>query len=79
MYLELIIAILSFLGILLKEALSATAIAAREKREFKTTQDSFRKILSAASEKCLSTMAKDSEGAGNAWDAAGEGKGGTKQ
>lgn len=69
MWIELVLAIISLVTLIIKEVLSATAIAAKEKKEFLLSQEVFQKAVNEALTKQLLTMAKQSKGAKNAWDA----------
>lgn len=70
MWIELVLAIISFVTLIIKEYLSGAAEAKKENKEFKLSQETFQKAVDTALQKQLLTMAKASKGAGNAWDAA---------
>lgn len=71
-----IVAIIPFLLAVFTEFFSAQAVAKKEDKVFELNQETFRAIVNTALNKHIASMAKASQGAGSAWDAADEkGKG----
>lgn len=67
---EAIIAIIPLMLLIFNEFLSAQARARAADEQFKLDQESLKKILDGALQKWIQRNAKDSAGAGDAWDNA---------
>jgi hypothetical protein len=71
-YLEFAKELVPLVVLIFKEFFSAQAREREADRVFKIDQDNLRKIVDAAMQKWTERAAKDSIGAGNAWDIADE-------
>jgi hypothetical protein len=67
-WLELALAVIPLVSLIIREFLSANAEAKAQDRKFQLDEAAFRGIVERALTKHLANRARESQGAGNAWD-----------